>query len=171
MKLIFLDFDGVIVHLPKNYKSIPISSLTEEDHFKRVRCANEESIAALNKIILGVEPYVYVIITSSWRHHHTLEMMTNMLYRSGHVGHVISRTPDLHRDEKSIERGHEIMAWMHMAEGLSKIDSYVVLDDDSDRGPIDESRWLLIKEGWTNGGLAGDPSYVQRAIKILETKL
>lgn len=166
MKLIFLDFDGVIVHLPKNYKSIPIGS--EEDHYKRVRCANEESIAALNKIIK--KTYANVVITSSWRHHHTRDMMANMMKHSGFKGFVLGTTDDLHRDCNAMERGHEVMAFLQQAKFLD-IDSYICIDDDSDRGPIDESRWLLIKEGWTNGGLAGDPSYVQRAIKILETKL
>jgi hypothetical protein len=62
-----------------------------------------------------------------------------------------------------VPRGEEVRAWLAMHPAVT---SYVVLDDDSDRGPIPAHRWVTVEDGWFNGGLLH--AHADRAIAVLK---
>lgn len=47
-----------------------------------------------------------------------------------------------------VERGFEVMKWLQAHAWATR---YVVIDDDSDRGPIPENRWILVEDGMNHG--------------------
>lgn len=155
MRVIFLDFDGVVVCLPK------VSDRLKSG--KSVRSANPEAVSHLNHLVelTGAK----IVISSTWRKHHDIDMLRGTLQRAGFTGEVISVTPDKHDyGYPEWQRGHEIDLWLRLH---PKVDSYVVLDDDYDFGPLPEWRWVLVKDGWATGGLKHE--HVFKALNILGT--
>lgn len=158
MRVVFLDFDGVVVVLPNEHGHLRTGKL--------VRNANRAAVAQLNDLVArtGAE----VVVTSTWRLHSPIDYLTGTLQRGGFRGRVLDVTPDL--DEKDpatglwrrLERGHEVAAWLKAHPAVTH---FVVLDDDADRGPIPEHQWILVRDGWLNGGLL--PEHVERAAAVL----
>ena len=115
LKVIFLDFDGV---------------LNSHQFFAqrgREVCGDDDAldaaaVARLNEIIerTGAK----VVISSSWRIEHSLERIVEILGAHGFAGEVVGMTPVL-----SGSRGREISAWLSENRGVK---SYVVLDDATD---------------------------------------
>jgi hypothetical protein len=150
VKVIFLDFDGVVVCLPLSNDSLPSGKL--------VRAANRECVARLNELVRRTG--AAVVVSSTWRMHHTPEMLTGVLQRAGFIGEVFGTTPRF----PGHERGYEIACWL--AEyGCS---NYVVLDDDGDSANLPARNWILVKDGWYQGGLQDE--HVERAVRVLGEK-
>lgn len=152
-KYVFLDFDGVVVCLPPERDRTSTGKL--------VRAANRQAVAHLNEIVRRTG--AVVVVSSTWRKHHSIERLQGVLDRAGFVGRVHDVTPVIHDQE----RGHEI-AWT-LSElaftGLGGVPPYVVLDDDYDLGPLPAERWVHVKDGWMTGGLKAE--HVERAVRVL----
>lgn len=130
MKVIFLDIDGVLNHELwfKNwikYKKENINTIEKERRWFDPRC-----IELLNRLVR--ETNAKIVISSSWRLGSSLEDLTNKLKSVGLVADIIAKTPKLEfeRVGKTVPRGNEIAYWMEFTK--NKIESYVILDDDSD---------------------------------------
>lgn len=149
VKVIFLDFDGVVCTVTKEWTTLPDG--------RNVQVLNGAAVARLNEIYQRTG--AYVVVSSTWRLGTPVELLAVHLTRYGFRGLVLGATPDLHPRG---ERGHEIAAWLR---AHPKVTSYVVLDDDADRGPIPAERWVLVKGGWSNGGLQAQ--HVEAAISAL----
>jgi hypothetical protein len=131
MRALFLDFDGVVVTRHKDRVRLNGTG-------RWVRAATPENVKHLNSIIWQANPMV--IVSSTWRKHHQLLHLVGTLRRAGYIGHVHGVTPNLLRDlGQPVERGYEIKAWL---DSNPHVKRYVVLDDDADRGPIPEERWV-----------------------------
>lgn len=122
MKIIFLDFDGVIVTLESMF------SRRFEGKLKEGGISHDPlsylAVHFLNDII--EETGAKVVVSSVWRMGNTEQELQNILNKAGFKGEVIGRTPIRH-----IERGLEIQEWMDNHADLN-IESFVILDDDSD---------------------------------------
>lgn len=122
MKIIFLDIDGVINNqdITRFHKGRPgeyaYGVFTKEDYFDP-RC-----VGYLNEIIR--ETSAKLVISSSWRILFDMETLTDFFVRQNIEGEIIDYT-----DRFGGERGHEIQAWL---DAHQDIDSFVILDDDSD---------------------------------------
>mgnify|MGYP003393400355 CR=1 FL=1 len=121
MKVIFLDFDGVLnsemffVGLDRKNceKAFPESELSEE------------LISNLNFII--EETGANVVVSSTWRHGRSVAELQRLLETAGFKGKVIDKTPDfLHNT--TIPRGIEIEGWLKK----NSVESFVIIDDDDD---------------------------------------
>jgi hydroxymethylpyrimidine pyrophosphatase-like HAD family hydrolase len=117
MKIIFLDIDGVL----NNYG-------TRKDND-----IDPKNIEVLNNIVKNTG--AKIVVSSTWRRHHTIESLSKILIEAGLIGEVISFTPSLRSD--GILRGNEIYEWMNKNEDVigcrrSDFNEYVILDDDSD---------------------------------------
>lgn len=131
MKIIFLDFDGVLNHEQfyvrrhaddfKGYGEYPVC---EFDY---------KSIEILNYIIENTG--AKVVVTSTWRLGRTLEELQGLLNQVGFIGEVIGKTVSFHGEESV--RGNEILNWIKKNTDLIDLEyyvfeKYVILDDDSD---------------------------------------
>ena len=128
MKVIFLDYDGVV-------NNLVFHDINGEPDFYCIdfsddnkRCVNDfQAIAWLNKICR--EFNCEIVVTSTWR---SSPDYAQYLYRAGLNENikVIGRTKHLdHVDHET--RGREIMLWIKEHEDY-KIDDFIILDDDSD---------------------------------------
>lgn len=117
MKVIFLDFDGVL-----NSEA----SFRHEVRRKNSRVSDSLSVVACSNLqyILEQDASVKLIISSTWRKLHTLEELRNILNAYGVNGtRVIATTPSV----LSGDRAHEINLWLEDNPNVTK---FVVLDDD-----------------------------------------
>ena len=156
MKIVFLDFDGV---------------MNSEQWFWRGGAPggeqfDPESVVALNEIT--VRTGARIVVSSSWRHFHDDAALREILGRNGVSGLMIGSTPRLGRNEvgppdcdfgeRPAERGDEIEAWL---DEHPEVSSFVILDDDSDmRGLLPR----LVQTEWKVGLTLAD---ARRAIELL----
>jgi hypothetical protein len=110
MKVIFLDFDGVIVTAHTRY------------HSGDMYCVH-----LLNRLIK--ETGAKIVVSSMWRTGRTVEELRTLLTEWGVEGEVIDKTPVDH----GVIRGVEIDRWLAKH---PEVTSYVILDDDSDMGGL-----------------------------------
>lgn len=117
MKIVFLDFDGVLNRLTD------IAFGQSSFH--------GEAISRLNDIVR--ESKAKVVISSSWRVHHSLDELRALLAEVGFQGEIIGCTP-IHSHERALGlpdigmiRCQEIQAWIDAQP--KPLTSFVVLDD------------------------------------------
>jgi len=132
MKIIFLDFDGVLNHeqyyvrrQEKNFEGYCTTYPQSE--------FDPETIKKLNYIIN--ETGAKVVVSSSWRHGRTITELQNLLESVGFIGEIIDITPSFNHD--NCLRGNEILEWIKTHEYMlgkkyHEYENYVILDDDSD---------------------------------------
>ena len=163
MRVVFLDFDGVLNSQPflvtesvKGYETIGEASSLDP--------ANVEH---LNTIVR--ETGAVVVISSSWRHGRKLSDLRTMLESRGFVGQVLGRTPDFVPSKKPGdwrtcgERGDEIQEWLDGASlyGI-EVESFVILDDNTDMAHLKDR----LVQTYMDCGLTD--FYAQKAIKMLQ---
>ena len=132
MKLIFLDYDGVVNNLIFfDINGEPTFGYVGPEGEKPIdRQVNDfQAIAWLNKICREFD--CKVIVTSTWRGR---DDYAECLYRAGFNGEVIGRTPRL-----GTRRGKEIEQWWYENTNLEyKGLDFIILDDDADMEPYME---------------------------------
>lgn len=143
MKVIFLDFDGVL------------NSAASFHYEERFRDRHPElTLGPVNQtlcnvctsnfqIILDHFPEMKIVISSTWRNLFTLDWLRTHLASYGiDSGRVIDRTPGSDWGE----RGSEIKEWLDAHPEVTK---YVVIDDNPiDGGILDEN---IVKTSWNTG--------------------
>jgi hypothetical protein len=150
MKLIFLDFDGVLV----NGESIGRGSGHRS-------MADPSCVAALNRLI--EETRAVIVVSSMWRVGESVIQLEQKLLEWGVIGEVLDKTPVMW----DTIRGDEIKAWLQDYEYQypGHIEGIVIIDDDSDMG--DMSEYLVKTTFWE--GLTAE--HVEQAKKVLEQSI
>ena len=115
MKIIFLDFDGVLV----NRVALRARRLNPQH-----TPADPDAVAALNHIVHATG--AQIVVTSMWRGAYSLEVLRAHLARWAVNGAVVDRTPLANK------RGPEIQAWLE----AHAIERFVILDDQADVDPL-----------------------------------
>jgi hypothetical protein len=138
MKVLFLDFDGVIN---------PHSHRADSAMFSKAACKN------LNLLLKKV-PELKIVVSSSWRIH-GLSAVKDILKSNGID---VKRVIDITGDEKGI-RGNQIKAWL---DRHKKVSNFAILDDDSDMGELAPR---LVK---TNGFVGLTESEVNKVVELLD---
>lgn len=145
MKIIFLDFDGVITTAKSGYAIDP------------------EKVDLLLKIIEKTD--AKIVVSSSWRRA-TVEATKEYLSETAFVDYIVgvTRKFDVYTGERygylSVPRGMEIKFWLDTTE--ENIESYVILDDETDM-LIDQEPYFILTDMYL--GLSEED--VEKAIKIL----
>lgn len=157
MKVIFLDFDGVLC----NHESISVGyrarTAAEQDPYG----PHDDCVAALNRIIEATD--AAIVVSSTWRKRQNRNaIMRETLNRWGVKGQVIDCTPILERGAFSVQRGTEIQQWLDTAR--TPVESFVILDDDSDMGQL---RHRLVQ---TDNAVGLTMADAERAIAILNAR-
>ena len=129
MKVIFLDFDGVL-----NSQEYIESRL---DEFKGKKVGLDiRAVRRLNSLVMhsGAE----IVVSSTWRQRRTRQDLNQVLRDAGFYGEILGMTPtNVNRlpdgSFSSERRGQEIQAWLDAAPRYGiDVDSFVIIDDDSD---------------------------------------
>ena len=161
MKVIFLDFDGVL-----NSAEYMLFNKEEWNSGDDAGMIDPDSVALVNQII--EKTGAKVVISSSWRLGHTIDELKTILKRKGFIGEVIGMTPptfllnpDDEENKQFSERGHEIQKWLRTQK--ETIESFVILDDESDMVHL---KPRLVQTTWRSGI---NETHIEAAIKMLET--
>lgn len=137
MKVLFLDFDGVL----NNYKDRNFG-----EDFSKSSCKNLNSL--LKKC-----PELKIVISSSWRYH-GMEYCIGVLEKNGVDA---SSVIDVTGKEHGI-RGNQIQAWL---DRHTEVTAFVIVDDNSDMGELTHK---LVK---TNGFVGLTSKEVRLALQVL----
>lgn len=115
-KILFLDIDGVL-------NSRQFLSQRKDSHDSQL---DPIPIILLNMIIRDTG--CKIVISSSWRHYHSLQQIDAMLAEQGMIFHdvIIGKTEDLFLENKS--RVDEIQDWLHKN---PTVKSFAIVDDDA----------------------------------------
>lgn len=142
MKVVFLDFDGVL----NSRETTPEFGL------------DETLIARLNRLLAHTG--AKVVISSSWRRCHSLEYCIATLENAGFKGEVLGATPEREREwgSPSTPRGFEIQDWLH---ANPEVEAFVILDDEGD---MEHLLPFLVRTSMVSGL---QDEHVDRAIEIL----
>ena len=177
MKVLFLDFDGVL----NSYRF-----MLEERTMGKSGVAGLDPKAMVHVNHICGKTGAVIVVSSSWRYGHTLGELKDILREAGCTAPVRDATPLPHEiangklatvfaeegldltDEEakrvlviSKGRGHEIDAWLRVWSELEDIESFVVLDDDSDIAPHEDRHVKTVfAEGLTS-------EHVPLALEIL----
>ena len=153
MKVIFLDFDGVMDTAYYGH-ILGKEGLPYHDEFGAVFDPN--CVECLKEIIdkTGAE----IVVTSSWKSLMTYKDMLNMWEQRGLPGYVIDVTPST---SKCRHRGDEIDAWLKEYKDECQ---YVILDDFDERSFNEHQLSRLIVVNPYHGL---DENAAERAIKLL----
>lgn len=122
MKIIFLDFDGVLNSWAW-WARQPAATRDRHDYL-----LDPAAIGLLNQLVMRTG--AHVVISSSWRLNSEMRPAATLCV-CGFTGAILGQTPEGVResDMRTIHRGHEIAAWL---EEHTDVEAFVILDDDSD---------------------------------------
>lgn len=139
MKVIFLDFDGVLnnqgsfIKETRKRKNFAKANNTDEatacSLLGQVNHSLDETNASNFQYILEKHPDAKIVISSTWRLHFTLEQLEEKLMSYGvdAKGRIVGKTPRLLRGFNSAPRYSEIQEYLREH---SEITNYVILDDE-----------------------------------------
>lgn len=159
MKLIFLDFDGVLndhafLTQRRNHPAEGVVFPELAGELDPVR------ISLINLLI--EETGANIVISSSWRTNHSLEEMNSAFEMLGGTFKAIGVTPRIPGNQNRDERGNEIHTFIDTMK--VKPESFIILDDETDMGELFP---FLIKTSFFGGFTE---SHLQEAIKRLGKK-
>lgn len=147
MKVIFLDFDGVL----NSQGSFVLEDRIRKDNVRRqgVKGRVPETLCHVCtsnlQVVLDQYPEVKVVLSTTWRTMYSMDWLKEKL-ASYHIdaNRVIDKTPE-HR--QTGDRGQEISAWL---DKHPEVTHYIVIDDnDWGISPIHGQRF--VKTTWESG--------------------
>ena len=156
MKVLFLDIDGVLnsdnwfgyrLYCIKNNMFNEMMNFvnTNDERIKhKLSMIDDRAIANLNRII--EETDCKVVLSSSWRSCVEAEnaLTEYLLKLKGFKYEFYDVTPRLWFNDFSIRRGEEIKLWLDKESEKNEIESFVILDDDSDMLPEQMNNFIQI---------------------------
>lgn len=151
MKILFLDFDGVLN-----------SKLFYDRRPSKAVELDREAVEMLNELTRPGGPVeAKVVVSSTWRIGKTREELQAILDEYGFKGEVIGKTKNYKSSENPHNvRGVEIKGWISENRGI--VSSYCILDDDSDM-LMWQAQHFVQTDHWT--GIT--PTNVYKARRIL----
>jgi hypothetical protein len=120
LRIIFLDFDGVLVTAASAFRRSGTSSV-----------ADPKAVEALNWLV--AQTGARLVVTSSWRLDYSADEIRALLRSWGVEGNVLGITGVAHSPGS---RGKEIQAWLDEHRLAGPIASFVILDDEPDMGTL-----------------------------------
>jgi hypothetical protein len=148
-KYVFLDIDGVL----NSDRYVKSRAQVDTNDLWTLEDIDPAAVGILNALV--EKSGAKVVISSSWRHHHSLEEIRALLGERGFRGNVLDATPRLFGES----RGTEIRTWLRVQ--VHEAHSFVVLDDDPATGELD-ARWVL-----TDPVVGLTDADVERALTLL----
>lgn len=130
MKVLFLDIDGVLNSQQYFRLQYRAAQLLDLEH--KATQLDPMALTFLDIIIEDTD--CQVVISSVWRFGRTVPQLIDLLRSRGfrHTDHILDKTPD----GCGSFRGLEIQSWLDANREQLKVESFVILDDDSDMGDL-----------------------------------
>ena len=179
MKVIFLDFDGVLNSQSWYKRRVDEVGLKDVHTNYPNYEIDPETVKRLNFIIS--ETGAKVVVSSTWRLGRTVEDLHNILKFAGFSGEIIDVTSHMRIKDYSVPRGCEIDKWLEdkdfrrvdwSVEKLrakvekAQVKNYVILDDDSDM--LYNQREHFVQTSWMTGITDDD---AKKCVEILNSPL
>ena len=156
MKVLFLDIDGVLnsenwfayrIYCVKNNMVNILMNFVDTDDRNikhKLTTLDDRAIANLNRIV--EETGCKVVLSSSWRSSIESENIftQNLLKLKGFKYEFYDVTPRLWFSDFSIRRGEEIKFWLDKESEKHEIESFVIIDDDSDMLPEQMNNFIHV---------------------------
>lgn len=118
MKVLFLDFDGVLNSAASFKYEFRRKTLNVSNTLSAIACSNLQ-------YILEQDSSVKLVISSTWRKLHSLVELRNILNSYGvEAARIIGKTPAM----LDGNRGQEIRMWLNENPSVAK---FIIVDDDS----------------------------------------
>ncbi len=137
LRVVFLDFDGVL----NSEETVvpPGSELWSAAQLDPIL------VGRLDRLVQRAE--AQVVISSSWRKIHAVDILEQQLRSRGFSGSILGVTPKLYRgaDGEPVVRGHEIASWLGANPG---VEGYALLDDDESFLPEQEPHLVRTDPRW-----------------------
>jgi hypothetical protein len=156
IKVIFLDFDGVLNSWPfKKARPLlprPSNEMSLDDLHDR--SIDKAAIGRLNVIVERTK--AIVVVSSMWRTTMSRAELRGLLARNGFTGITLDKTPG-----EGGNRGLQIKQWLTATRRV--VDSFVIIDDDDDFEHFGRDR--LVQTSYEHGGLLDQ--HIEPAVKIL----
>lgn len=176
MKVLFLDIDGVLnsenwfeymQYCIKNDMYNRVLNFVEinDEHIKRkLSMVDDRAIANLNRIV--EDTGCKVVLSSSWRSSRESDnaLTEYVLKLKGFKYELYDVTPRIWTKEFGTQRGEEIQLWINEESKKNEIESYVILDDDSDILPEQLNNFIHV-----DGQVGLIDKDVFKAIEILNS--
>jgi hypothetical protein len=147
MKIVFLDFDGVLnsrrFYLERPSSEFKLDSVAVDRLNRLIQCSGAN-----------------VVVSSTWRLGRSIRELQKVLGSYGFEGKVIGRTPQLN----NCYRGFEIREWVADHPDVD-LESFVILDDDADM--VD----LALRQVQTNHNFGLCGRHVRDAIDVLSVPI
>ena len=156
MKVLFLDIDGVLnsenwfvyrIYCVKNNMVNILMNFVDTDDRNikhKLTMLDDRAIANLNRII--EETGCKVVLSSSWRSPSESENIftQDLLKLKGFKYEFYDVTPRLWFSDFTTRRGEEINVWLDKESEKHEIESFVILDDDSDMLPEQMNNFIHV---------------------------
>lgn len=156
MKVVFLDFDGVL-NSDRTTEKIYVSK-----YGFRVTGLDRDKVELVSK--LCEETDSDVVISSTWRDHFNLVEIRELFAERGFKGRIVGRTPKAEGYKMSSsnrqKRGEEIQLYIDQCTSRYRPGTFVVLDDIETQFYPDRQVLCRESEGFTQKGY-------EKAVKIL----
>jgi hypothetical protein len=164
VKLIFLDFDGVLnsqKFLRSDFFEESVKGLTDAELYliQYAYMLDPEAIKLVNDLV--TRSGAQVVASTSHRTRYSLEELNKMLQGRGATFEIIGKTPRLlpRKFSEYVDRGDEIQAFLDNPP--EPVEAFVILDDFNNMGDLRDH--LVLTSDRT--GLR--PDHVEDALKIL----
>jgi hypothetical protein len=145
MKVIFLDFDGVL-----NDEKWVAQGRDESCDVHSAQWdasgLDPSKVRILNDIVSKTG--AKIVISSSWRMGRTIGQIREILEIVGFVGEIIGRTKSSRC--QGDDRGDQIAHWLQVEKAMfgDCVETFAILDDDNDMGPVMP---MLVKTSFREG--------------------
>jgi hypothetical protein len=133
MKILFLDFDGVL------NSNEWFTSFERSGRSPKAEQIDPEAVARLNRVVEASG--ARIVVSSSWRLGHTVGELQQILEDRGFRGEIVGTTPDL-----SAVRGQEVLAWLSAQAEVPE--AFCILDDSNDMAGLLPH---LVRTSWRVG--------------------
>ena len=121
MKVLFLDFDGVL-NSHRWWSERTNHGTSEEHEFDPKPCN-------MLKQMLEADSELHIVVSSSWRVGRSLDQLRDLLSAYVEPSRLIGKTDEW---MGKYERGFEIQKWLDENRSAFNVTSFAIVDDDSD---------------------------------------
>ncbi len=154
MKILFLDFDGVL--------NSTAFFRTRGNRYEP-ETLDEAAVRRVNAILARTG--AKVVVSSTWREGYSIDGLRKILVHHGFAGELVGVTPVLSEVEDGtsirlhVARGQEIQTWLDAQQG--SIDTFVILDD------MDDMEHLTDRLVLTSFETGLEDEHVEAAVALL----